>query len=45
MMTLSAHKLGGPIGCGALIVRDGLVVAPLIKGGGQEPRRRAERKT
>ncbi len=41
MMTLSAHKLGGPIGCGALVVRDGLAVAPLIRGGGQELRRRA----
>lgn len=41
MMTLSAHKLGGPIGCGALIVRDGLAVSPLIQGGGQELRRRA----
>ena len=41
LMTLSAHKLGGPVGAGALIVRDGLVVQPLIHGGGQELRRRA----
>lgn len=41
MMTLSAHKLGGPVGVGALIVRDGLVLEPLIHGGGQELRRRA----
>lgn len=41
MMTLSAHKLGGPIGAGALIVRDGLALEPLIHGGGQELRRRA----
>lgn len=41
MMTLSAHKLGGPVGAGALVVRDGLAVDPLIHGGGQELRRRA----
>ena len=41
MMTLSAHKAGGPLGAGALVIRDGLVIAPLIHGGGQELRRRA----
>ena len=41
MMTLSAHKLGGPQGVGALIVRDGLNLAPLLRGGGQERSRRA----
>ena len=41
MMTLSAHKLGGPVGAGALVVRDGLALSPLIHGGGQELRRRA----
>lgn len=41
MMTLSAHKLGGPVGAGALVIRDGLAVEPLIHGGGQELRRRA----
>ena len=41
LMTLSAHKLGGPVGAGALVVRDGLAVEPLIHGGGQELRRRA----
>ncbi len=41
LMTLSAHKLGGPLGAGALIVRDGLALGPLIHGGGQELRRRA----
>jgi cysteine desulfurase len=40
-MTLSAHKLGGPVGAGALVVRDGLALEPLIHGGGQELRRRA----
>ena len=41
LMTLSAHKLGGPVGAGALIVRDGLALEPLVHGGGQELRRRA----
>ena len=35
-MTLSAHKLGGPQGAGALVVRDGAPLAPQIAGGGQE---------
>ncbi len=41
LMTLSAHKLGGPQGCGALVLRDGIELAPLLKGGGQERGRRA----
>lgn len=41
MMTLSAHKIGGPQGVGALIVRTGLTVDPLLRGGGQERRLRA----
>ncbi len=41
LMTVSAHKAGGPAGCGALVVRDGLPLQPLIHGGGQELRRRA----
>lgn len=41
LLSVSAHKLGGPQGVGALVVRDGLPVAPLIAGGGQELRRRA----
>jgi len=36
LMTLSSHKIGGPQGVGALIVRDGLTLDALIKGGGQE---------
>ncbi len=41
MMSVSAHKFGGPQGIGALVVRDGLAVPPLLKGGGQELGRRA----
>jgi len=40
-MTLSAHKLGGPQGAGALIVRDGVPFAPQILGGGQQKGLRA----
>ena len=37
LLTLSAHKFGGPKGAGALIVsREDLPVAPVLKGGGQE---------
>lgn len=39
-LAISAHKLGGVIGSGALIVRDGAEFAPLISGGGQELGRR-----
>jgi cysteine desulfurase len=39
-MAISAHKLGGPKGVGALIIRDGLEIPALIRGGGQERRRR-----
>jgi cysteine desulfurase len=35
-MTLSAHKIGGPIGAGALVVDKRVELAPLIAGGGQE---------
>lgn len=40
-LTLSAHKIGGPIGIGALYVRQGAPYKPLILGGHQEKRRRA----
>ena len=40
-MSLSAHKIGGPKGVGALIKRKDLALAPLIKGGGQEYSNRA----
>ena len=36
MIALSAHKLHGPKGIGALWLRDGVDLAPLIHGGGQE---------
>jgi cysteine desulfurase len=36
LMSLSAHKLGGPQGIGALIRRGDIRVEPLIRGGGQE---------
>jgi cysteine desulfurase len=41
LLTVAAHKVGGPKGIGALVIRDGLVVEPLLQGGGQELRRRA----
>ena len=40
LVTVSAHKLGGPQGVGALILRPGLGLTPLLPGGGQESRRR-----
>jgi cysteine desulfurase len=40
-LSLSAHKLGGPKGIGALILRDGAPLPNLLLGGGQERRRRA----
>lgn len=41
MAMISAHKLGGPKGMGALVLRQGLSVAPRILGGGQEMGRRS----
>ncbi|CAN0361040.1 unnamed protein product, partial [Phaeothamnion confervicola] len=40
-LSLSAHKIGGPQGVGALIVRDTVQVNPLLLGGGQEMSLRA----
>jgi cysteine desulfurase len=36
LMSVSAHKIGGPKGIGALYIREGTTVLPLIHGGGQE---------
>lgn len=36
LVTISAHKLGGPAGVGALAIRPGTRILPLIHGGGQE---------
>jgi cysteine desulfurase len=36
ILALSGHKLGGPQGIGALIVRDHIVIRPLLRGGSQE---------
>jgi cysteine desulfurase len=41
LVTLSAHKLGGPLGIGALVVTGELELTPLLRGGGQERGRRA----
>lgn len=41
MVFVSAHKLGGPKGVGALVLRRGLDVSAQIRGGGQEMGRRA----
>lgn len=35
-LTLTGHKVGGPFGVGALVVRRELEVTPLVHGGGQE---------
>jgi cysteine desulfurase len=41
LVTLAAHKCGGPRGIGALVVRDGVRLAPQQLGGGQERGRRS----
>ena len=41
MLSLTAHKFGGPKGVGLLYVRSGVRVEPLIHGGGQELGRRS----
>lgn len=41
MLSLSAHKIGGGLGAGALVLRGDLAIAPQLLGGGQEKFRRA----
>ncbi len=41
MALLAGHKIGGPKGVGALVIKQGLEVAAQIRGGGQEMGRRA----
>jgi cysteine desulfurase len=41
LLSVTAHKLGGPVGIGALVVRDGVVLRPRQLGGGQERDRRS----
>src|SRR5690606_26639626 len=41
MLSMAAHKFYGPKGIGALYIRQGVKIDPLISGGGQERNRRA----
>ena len=41
IMSLSAHKFGGPKGVGCLYVKKGTPISPIIFGGGQERQRRS----
>jgi cysteine desulfurase len=41
LLSLSAHKFGGPKGVGVLIARDGVTFEPALVGGGQERERRS----
>ncbi|MBC2721779.1 cysteine desulfurase NifS [Desulfosporosinus sp.] len=41
LLTVSGHKIYGPKGVGALYVRKGLRIVPLVHGGGQEKKRRS----
>ncbi len=41
LVAVSAHKFGGPKGVGALVARNGVELAPILHGGGQERDRRS----
>jgi cysteine desulfurase len=41
LISLAAHKFGGPMGVGLLYVRNGVVLEPVVHGGGQELGRRS----
>jgi cysteine desulfurase len=41
LAVISGHKFGGPQGVGALMVREGTVIQPILHGGGQERERRS----
>jgi cysteine desulfurase len=41
LLSLSAHKIGGMAGVGALVIADEVSLSPLLQGGGQELGRRA----
>jgi cysteine desulfurase len=41
LVTVSAHKVGGPQGVGALVVREGTPLTAILRGGGQERERRS----
>ena len=41
LISISAHKFGGPQGVGALVARTGVSLVPRLRGGGQERDRRS----
>jgi cysteine desulfurase len=41
LLSLSAHKFGGPKGVGVLVVKQGVTFEPMVVGGGQERERRS----
>ena len=41
LVSVTGHKLGGPQGTGAIVVRNGVELEPLLVGGGQEQERRS----